>query len=268
MKRIFLNEDWPGAWKSSYAFDLEEVYGEIQNYGYAYAYRNRQKETFKLINYALSKGARILDIAAAQGNFSLKLAELGYDVTWNDLRGELEGYVRLKYERGKLSFVSGNAFELDFPELFDAILITEVIEHVAHPDEFLANASKLVKPGGVVIMTTPNGAYFRNKLPKFSDCEDPGVYEKVQFKPDSDGHIFLLHPDEIEPLASKSGLNVEKLKLFTNPLTNGHMKLHMLLRVLPRGIVHLVEMLTLGLPFFISKKMQLQMGAIFRKPIV
>ena len=40
----------------------------------------------------------MLDLAAGQGNFSLALAERGYRVTWNDLRGDLEGYVRLKLD--------------------------------------------------------------------------------------------------------------------------------------------------------------------------
>jgi 2-polyprenyl-3-methyl-5-hydroxy-6-metoxy-1,4-benzoquinol methylase len=41
--------------------------------------------------------------------------------------------------------------------LFDAVLITEVIEHVAHPDEFLAKTAALVKPHGSIVLTTPNG---------------------------------------------------------------------------------------------------------------
>ena len=73
-------------------------------------------------------------------------------------------------------------------------------------------------------MTTPNGAYFRNKLPKFTDSSDPTAYESVQFKPDTDGHIFLLHPEEIEPLAARTGLVLERLTLSTNPLSSGHVK--------------------------------------------
>src|SRR5262249_34475334 len=151
---------------SSYSYDLEEIYGEISNLGYAYAYQTRRSHTLNLLKEVLSPGDRILDIAAAAGNFSLPLAEMGYDVTWNDLRADLVDYVRMKHETGSINFAPGNAFELRFPSLFDAVLITEVIEHVAHPDEFLAKTASLVRPGGYIIMTTPNGAYFRNTLPK------------------------------------------------------------------------------------------------------
>ena len=40
------------------------------------------------------------------------MAEMGYVVTWNDLRAELVDYVRMKRETGDLSFAAGNAFEL------------------------------------------------------------------------------------------------------------------------------------------------------------
>src|SRR4051812_44490806 len=135
MKRVYLEENWPESWRYSYPFDLEEGYGEITNRGYAYAYENRRRHTLRLLTEVLAPGARILDIAAARGNFSIALAEMGFDVTWNDLREDLAGYAQLKHERGKITFAPGNAFELSFPTLFDAVLITEIIEHVAHPDD-------------------------------------------------------------------------------------------------------------------------------------
>ena len=167
MKRIQPDPSWPQSWKDSYFYDQSEIYGEISHHGYAYAYENRRRETLRLLTEVLTPGARILDIAAAQGNFSLALAELGFDVTWNDLRSELADYVRLKHERGQIQFAAGNAFELQFPALFDAVLITEIIEHVAHPDEFLAKAAALVRPGGYIVMTTPNGGYSETRCRSF-----------------------------------------------------------------------------------------------------
>jgi 2-polyprenyl-6-hydroxyphenyl methylase/3-demethylubiquinone-9 3-methyltransferase len=265
VKRIEPEPDWPQSWKESYLYDRSEIYGEISDHGYAYAYDNRRRETLRLLTEVLSPGARVLDVAAAQGNFSLALAELGFDVTWNDLRAELANYVRLKHERGKIEFAAGNAFELAFPSLFDAVLITEIIEHVAHPDDFLIKATALVRAGGYIVMTTPNGGYFKNRLPKFSECADPSVFESVQFKPNSDGHIFLLHVNEIEPLAKRAGLVVEKIALFTNPLTAGHVKTEVLLKILPRRIVNVAEAVTRSLPFTLQKKALVQMGVRFRK---
>ena len=266
VKRVEPQPDWPQSWRESYFYDQSEIYGEISHHGYAYAYENRRRKTLQLLTEVLSPGARILDIAAAQGNFSLALAELGFDVTWNDLRPELADYVRRKYERGKICYAAGNAFELSFPSPFDAVLITEIIEHVAHPDDFLAKAAALVRPGGYIVMTTPNGGYFKNRLPKFSECADPAVFEAIQFKPNADGHIFLLHVDEIGSLAQRAGLTVEKIVLFTNSLTAGHVKTEPLLKILPRGIVRAAERFTEFLPNALKKKALVQIGARFRKP--
>lgn len=268
MKQIACDPHWPESWKLSHRFDEEELWGATHNHGYAYAYDTRRQHTLALLQGVLQPGARVLDIAAAQGNFSLLLAEMGYRVTWNDLRAELADYTRLKHEHGHIDYAPGNAFELQFAQPFDAVLITEVIEHVAHPDDFLRKTAQLVRPGGHIVMTTPNGAYLRNTLPKFSDCQDPALFESQQFKPDADGHIFLLHPEEIYRLAAQSGLVVDKLLHFTNPLTNGHLKTEALLRVLPRRWVVALESLSQKLPGALAQKLLLQTGVRMRKPWV
>jgi 2-polyprenyl-6-hydroxyphenyl methylase/3-demethylubiquinone-9 3-methyltransferase len=266
VKRIQRQAAWPESWNRSFEYDLQEIYGQVTDLGYFYAYENRRRQALALITEVLAPPARILDIGAAQGNFSLQLAEMGFEVTWNDLRAELADYVRLKHERGSLRFAVGSAFELRFPQPFDAVLITEIIEHVAHPDDFLLKVSSLVRPGGYIVMTTPNGGYFRNPLPRFSDCPDPSVFESVQFKPDADGHIFLLHTDEIGALAADAGLRIDRLEIFTNSLTNGHVKLSPLLRVLPRAAVEWVEMATRRLPHWLAKRVLNHMAVRLQRP--
>ncbi|WP_083389672.1 methyltransferase domain-containing protein [Trichormus sp. NMC-1] len=190
MKKVTPQPNWHKSWKYSYPYDLWEIYGDTSsNLGYVYAYANRFKQTLDLVQKIAKPGAKVLDVAAAQGNFSLSLAELGYEVTWNDLREELIDYVKLKWEHGQIHYVAGDIFTINFESLFDVILINEVIEHVAHPDQFLIKIAQMLKPGGYIIMSTPNGEYFRNRLPKFSNFTDTSQFETVQFQPDAEGHI-------------------------------------------------------------------------------
>ena len=49
MKRVQPDESWPKTWQESYPYDLDEVYGEISNHGYAYAYQNRRRLTLRLL---------------------------------------------------------------------------------------------------------------------------------------------------------------------------------------------------------------------------
>ena len=258
--------NWPESWKITHRYDIEEVFGPITCRGYAYAYANRRKQALDLIRRVAAPGARVLDVAAAQGNFSLALAEMGYRVTWNDIQADLADYVRLKWERGDIEYAPGNVFELNLEPDFDVVLITEIIEHVAHPDDFLCKIGKLVKPGGHVVMTTPNGGYFLNRLPKFSECPDPSQFEAMQFKPNSDGHIFLLHEDEIHPLAAKAGLHVEEIRLLTNFLTNGHVKMKPVLKLLPRSLVEMIERLTQRLPGPLRPRLHASMAVLFKRP--
>jgi 2-polyprenyl-3-methyl-5-hydroxy-6-metoxy-1,4-benzoquinol methylase len=244
MKKPIYDPNWLESWKLSYHYDLLEFFGDISNPGYTSAYQRRFDRTIDAVKRYVPSGSRIIDVAAAQGNFSLRLCELGYIVTWNDLRDELADYVKLKYEFGDLNYVVGNCFELNLSATFDAAIVTEVIEHVAHPDDFLRTVADLIKPGGYIIMTTPNGEYIRNNLPRFSDCPDPSIFESIQFKPDADGHIFLLHRDEIEALVKSAGLTLKELYLFTNPLTAGHMKTSYFLHLIPKKLIDWLESLT------------------------
>ncbi|NEO44550.1 methyltransferase domain-containing protein [Moorena sp. SIO3I6] len=262
MKTITFQDNWLESWKYSYPYDLMEIYGDMSYRGYAYAYANRRQHTLELVQKVAQPGAKILDVAAAQGNFTLSLAELGYEVTWNDLREELIDYVKLKWERGTIHYAPGNVFELGFDTYFDVVLITEIIEHVAYPDDFLKKIAQMLKPGGHIIMSTPNGEYFRNGLPKFSDCPDPSQFEAIQFKPNADGHIFLLHLDELELLAQQAGLVVLETRIFNNPLTNGHLKFGTLLEYLPRHWVDTCENITNSTPWSLQKKLHHSMVAL------
>jgi 2-polyprenyl-3-methyl-5-hydroxy-6-metoxy-1,4-benzoquinol methylase len=266
MKRVYLNDDWKESWKYCYPYDLIEVFGEDKNHkGYSYAYINRRDAAISCIESVVKPGAKILDIAAAQGNFSLVLAEKGYDVSWNDIRSDLVEYVQMKQEHGNISYYPGNVFDVHFKDKFDLVLITEIIEHVAHPDKFLKRISELVKPKGFIVMTTPLGSYILNNLPKFSEVDDASKYESEQFKPNSDGHIFLLHADEIRPLADKAGLDIVSMNYYTNPLTNGHLKLGHLLKILPQKWVFALDKLTQKLPKFIGKKIHTNFAVLFQR---
>lgn len=267
MRRLTPQDDWPASWRLCFEYDRLEIYGSLERRGYTYAYSLRREQTLRLVRQAgLTPGAKVLDVAAAQGNFSLALAELGYEVTWNDLRQELAGYVSLKDETGALRFAPGNAFELQFPGRFDLVLATEVIEHVAHPDEFLRQLRELARPGGCIVLTTPNGGYFRNRLPSFSEIGDTMTLETRQFRPDADGHLFLLHARELRDLARAAGLVVEELVLFCNSLTNGHMKLEAALRRLPRNLVETIERATQRMPHLFASRLLTQLGARLRVP--
>ena len=266
MKLLTYDPSWPESWKSSHFFDSLELPVSRFWHPYTAAYRQRQEITFRLVSEAVPLGSTLLDVAAAQGNFSLCFAERGFNVVWNDLRSELEDYVRLKYEHGEINYNPGNILEMGYSSAFDVILITEVIEHVAHPDLFLAHIAEMVKPGGVIVMTTPNGAHLLNKLPKFSDCTDPSLFESVQFMPDGDGHIFLLWPDEVHSIAARAGLIIERHEVFTTPWINGRHRTSGLMKRVPISLIDSVERISAKLPISLKERLMIHSATRFRRP--
>jgi 2-polyprenyl-3-methyl-5-hydroxy-6-metoxy-1,4-benzoquinol methylase len=63
----------------------------------------------------------------------------------------------------------GRFEEADIPlDMFDLVVATHVIEHVADPRDFAAKAHKVLKPGGIFLCETPNAdsadaSWFKNK---------------------------------------------------------------------------------------------------------
>lgn len=267
--RIPPEPHWPDSWRVSHHHDEVEIWGSRDNLGYTMMYDQRRRRVLDALSSIAKPGSRLLDMAAAQGNYSLAAAALGYDVTWNDLRADLIDYVKLKSPLAeRLTFVPGNIFDLGdtFRDAFDVALALEIVEHVAHPDEFLARLATVVKPGGHIIISTPNGGYLLNPLPRFSDCSDASIYEDQQFRPDSDGHIFLLHQDEIEALTKRAGLEIVRHELFTNPLSAGHVKTGLLHRILPATLIDAVESATAKLPHAMGRKIAAASLTILRRP--
>jgi len=70
------------------------------------------------------------------------------------------------FQYGHLDYV-GNIWEIkESDSTFDAILCTEVFEHIPFPIEAVQEFSRLIKDGGVLILTTP-GACLRHMDPYF-----------------------------------------------------------------------------------------------------
>lgn len=61
-----------------------------------------------------------------------------------------------KYQYGKIDYL-GNIWNINAPNnTFDVILCTEVFEHIAYPIETIKEFSRLLKPGGKLILTAPS----------------------------------------------------------------------------------------------------------------
>jgi 2-polyprenyl-3-methyl-5-hydroxy-6-metoxy-1,4-benzoquinol methylase len=203
------------------------------------------------------KPKNVLEIAAGDAALCASLALQGCKVTANDLRKENLQRAIAEFHNGEsIRFSPGNLFDLDpaTTGLYDLVIACEIVEHVAHTVDFLKQLKRFVAPGGRILLTTPNGSYFRNKLPTHSMIEDFEALARDEFKPDADGHLFLITPAEMMDLASQAGLLVERLSLWGTPLLTGHMGIARLASRSWCRPSHYAERLTQKLPLAFQAK--------------
>jgi SAM-dependent methyltransferase len=96
-------------------------------------------------------GARALDLGAGSGALAERLQAAGFRVTAADIKN----YFELDTEFLELD-LNDPAFDRTVSSDFDLITSVEVIEHLENPTAFLRSISRLLKPNGVAILTTPN----------------------------------------------------------------------------------------------------------------
>jgi 2-polyprenyl-6-hydroxyphenyl methylase/3-demethylubiquinone-9 3-methyltransferase len=105
------------------------------------------------------EGLRILDIGCGGGLVCEPLARLGAEVTGIDPGAENIEAARAHAAAGGLdiSYEASTAEELAASgQSYDAVLLLEVVEHVPDVPAFLKGVAPLVRPGGVMILSTLN----------------------------------------------------------------------------------------------------------------
>lgn len=101
----------------------------------------------------LPPGCRVLDAGAGASKYRPFFSHCIYETQdFCEYRGDLVKYVR------PIDYVCDVA-KIPLPDgCFDAILCTEVFEHVVDPMAVLAEFSRLLKPGGKLFVTAPLGS--------------------------------------------------------------------------------------------------------------
>lgn len=121
---------------------------------------------------ALPEGTRILDVGAGPGPYRGVLAHCEYKA--HDFGQEpdtLGRYTKLDFESDILHIpaVSGS---------FDAILCTEVLEHVPDPIGAVREMARLLRPGGRLLLTAPLGSLLHQEPYHFYGGFTPHWYFK------------------------------------------------------------------------------------------
>lgn len=121
-------------------------------------------EEFKRLDFIVGEvqknvkpGAKILDIGCGNGNLSIALGSLGYNVKGIEIDEASVQNARKHNTFPNVEFAVADANKFTLNDEFDLIVCTEVLEHLTNPKELVASAYRLLKPEGIFIVTVPNG---------------------------------------------------------------------------------------------------------------
>jgi 2-polyprenyl-3-methyl-5-hydroxy-6-metoxy-1,4-benzoquinol methylase len=170
-------------------------------------------------------GSKVLDVGCAQGTAGLLLAERGYRVTLLDIREAHIRYARDRYEHGAVEFAVGRlADAIPATPVFDAVICTEVIEHVSKPAVFLEQISVRLRSGGSIFLTTPNADYWGWHLPSYGYAHEHVIDGAEADSCDGDAHRYLFSREELISLFRGVGLRAEAVGFALPFWTQGHFR--------------------------------------------
>lgn len=137
------------------------------------SYAKKLRRLTKLRETSTYEKVRILDLGCGTGRFSIYLAKYGFDVFGIDIWPDFVRIARDKANEsqttGIVNFVVGRSEELPHKSnLFDMIMVLDVLEHVCDWQKTLSEIARVTKSGGIVLIETTNKMCpFQNEINKF-----------------------------------------------------------------------------------------------------
>lgn len=155
----------------------------------------RERWQFQHMFLLECRPGRLLDIGCGDGSFLHRMERHGWSGTGMDFDAAAIKAGRQKYG---LDLAVADFMETDFAEAgFDAITMSHVIEHVPDPAATFEKCRRLLKPGGRLVVSTPNSLSLGHQ--QFQACwrglEPPR-------------HLHILSPRLLARCADQAGLKI------------------------------------------------------------
>lgn len=111
----------------------------------------------------LCAGKDVLDIACGEGYGSAMLARVSQSVVGVDIDGPTIEHARRAYADSGVEFEPGDCTEIPYKaNSFDVVVSFETIEHIEQHAAFLREMRRVLRPGGLLICSTPDAGVYRH----------------------------------------------------------------------------------------------------------
>ena len=148
---------------------------------------------------------RVLDAGCGNGTLSRQLCDAGHQITGVDWDPKAVALAAARVPEGRFS--SGLFCDLPPRSDFDAVVSTEVIEHLYDPNELLQFAFNALRDGGTFIITTPHHGYLKNLAISIVNGWDKHFMVDVLA-----GHIKFFSRRTLTAALERNGFHVEQFK--------------------------------------------------------
>lgn len=158
----------------------------------------------ELVKRYFPENSRIADLAAGQGAFSIRLRDLGHEIT------AIDGYsdawkvadIQLQIQNLDSEFAADIVAD---DNKYDAVIAIEIIEHLENPFRFARECAKLLKPGGLLFLTSPNVESVYSRIIFFytGRLNSFGEYETVR-----PAHITPIFKWKLDMLLNEAGFTI------------------------------------------------------------
>ena len=181
----------------SAAFNLPNAHESRRRFAVA---RRRLDRASKLLGTPAS-APKLLDVGCSRGDFVAAAAQLGFAAEGVEPAPHIAEAARAA---GR-TVHTGLLEEQKLPAVrFDVVSLFEVIEHLRAPLPLLAECKRILRPGGILLISTGNGASWTARAMK-------ARWDYFQVAKDA-GHISFFNPQSMALLAARCDFEVARIE--------------------------------------------------------
>ena len=193
-----------------------EIFDEDSRLNRSQAARVEFITTSRAIQDALFPGARILDIGAGAGEYSLYFARQGYDVTAIELSpANIAAFQKKLSPEYPIRLLQGNALDLSAfaDESFDVVLLMGPLYHLSSPadrDRAIAEAKRVcIKEGVIFFALISNDMVILTELSYRPQFFSEHSYDHESFKVEDFPFVFFTL-DQMREMLTRNGVMIRR----------------------------------------------------------
>jgi SAM-dependent methyltransferase len=151
----------------------------------------------------IKRSGKILDIGCSTGVFLNKMSEYGWECFGVEPSDYAADYARHRFN---LSVITSYLTQDLFPDnFFDIITLWDVFEHMSYPIPSLDLMMNYLKPGGLLVITTPNSSSWGRR-----------IWKEYWAGWDIPRHYNVFNSKLLKLVLQRSGFQVVSSQSFTN----------------------------------------------------